>query len=404
MGGLSAAGGMKQGLLHFLHASEGEMISLLERVVNVDSGTGQVEGLNQVADIYRAELERSGVRAEIVQAAQGNHVLGRRPGENGKADPAGPSGKPAISLVIGHMDTVFPAGTVAQRPFRIEGRCAFGPGVEDMKSGLVCAVFAARALEQLGLWPGHDVRFFFNADEEVRSPTSAHIFAREGGLADEVYVLEGARDDGSVVTARKGSARFQLTVSGRPSHSGANHAAGRSAVKALAHKILELEALTDYGRGITVNVGVVRGGMTFNTVPAEAWCDLDVRVPDPEIAAQTVEAVRRIAAAEHVPGTTTRLEGGITRPPMVRTDKIARLFLAVRGLAALIGRDLTESTTGGGSDGCLTAAAGAPTLDGLGPKGGWAHTPDEYLELDSLVPCAALLAMALATGPHVRRA
>lgn len=383
-----------QRIVDHLRQSEGEMISLLQSVVDIDTGTGPVEGLNQVAGIFRRELESAGVSAEIVPGAQGNHVFGVRAGANGPLP---------LSLVIGHMDTVFPPGTVSERPFRVEGRRAFGPGVEDMKSGLVCAVYAARALDGLGLWPGHEVRFFFNADEEVRSPTSAHIFAREGGLADEVYVLEGARDDGSVVTARKGSARFQLHVTGRPSHSGANHAAGRSAVRALAHKILELEALTDYGRGTTVNVGVIKGGMTFNTVPAEAYCDLDIRVMDPEAAQAAVEAVQRIAAIEHVPGTATRLEGGITRPPMVRTERIAQLFMAVRGLAALVGRDLTESLTGGGSDGCLTSVAGAPTLDGLGPHGGRAHTAEEYLEIDSLVPCAALLALALATGPHVRR-
>ncbi len=389
-----------QGIVEYLRESEGEMVSLLQKVVNIDTGTGQSEGLNRVADIFRAELERAGVSSEIMPAAQGNHVFGVR-AVKGAGSSHGCT--VPLALVIGHMDTVFPPGTVAMRPFKVEGRRAFGPGVEDMKSGLVCAVFAARALDRLGLWPAHEVRFFFNADEEVRSPTSAHVFAREGGLADEVYVLEGARDDGSVVTARKGSARFQLHVTGRPSHSGANHAAGRSAVRALAHKILELEALTDYDRGTTVNVGVIKGGMTFNTVPAEAYCDLDIRVMDPEAAQAAVEAVQRIAAAEHVPGTATRLEGGITRPPMVRTERIAQLFMAVRGLAALVGRDLTESLTGGGSDGCLTAAAGAPTLDGLGPHGGRAHTAEEYLELDSLVPCAALLALALATGPHVRR-
>jgi glutamate carboxypeptidase len=301
------------------------------------------------------------------------------------------------------MDTVFGVGTVAARPFRVDGRRAYGPGVEDMKSGLVAAVYAARALTELDLWPGHEVTFFFNSDEEIRSPSSDHIFAREGGVADECYVLEGARDDGSVVTARKGSARLQLHVTGRPSHSGANHPAGRSAIRALAHKILALEALTDYDLGTTVNVGVVKGGLSFNTVPGEAWCDIDIRVMTPALAERAVAAVHAIAAREDVPGVTARAEGGITRPPMVRTEHNVAIFQACRRIAALLGRDLTESLTGGGSDGCLTAAAGAPTLDGLGPAGGGAHTPDEWLDLDTLVPCAAMLAMALATGPHARR-
>jgi len=390
------AAAIRDRVVDYLQARESEMIELLRRTVDIDTGTGHVPGLNQVAEIFRAELSLSGVDAELVPGTEGNHVMGRI-----NRGPAG-AGHP-YSLVIGHMDTVFPPGTVAERPFRIEGRRAFGPGVEDMKSGLVCAVFAARALTELGLWPGHEVGFFFNADEEVRSPTSAPVFAEEGGRADECYVLEGARDDGSVVTARKGSARFQLTVTGRSSHSGANHPAGRSAVRALAHKILALEDLTDYEAGTTVNVGLIRGGLSFNTVPGEAWCDVDVRVLTPEIAERVQAAVGAIAAREDVPGTAVLVTGGITRPPMVRTAGNVAMFQAVRGIAALLGRDLTESLTGGGSDGCLVSAAGAPTLDGLGPQGGRAHTADEYLELDSVVPCAALMALAIATGPHARR-
>ena len=390
---------LRDRLMAFLARQEAEMIGLLERVVNIDTGTGQKAGLDKVATIYREALAAAGVPAEIVPSATGDHVWGSHVGTSGPG-----TGVRPVSLVIGHMDTVFPAGTVAERPFRIDGRRAFGPGVEDMKSGLVCAVFAAKAMTELGLWPQHEVVFFFNADEEIRSPSSAGIFAREGGRADECYVLEGARDDGSVVTARKGSARFQLAVTGKAAHSGAAHPAGRSAIKALAHKVLALEGLTDYEAGTTVNVGVVKGGLSFNTVPGDAWCDVDIRVLTPELARRVVEAVTEIAAREDVPGTKTTLTGGITRPPMVRTDRNVALFHALRGLAALLGRDLTESLTGGGSDGCLTAAAGAPTLDGLGPQGGGAHTVGEYLELDSLVPCAALLAMALATGPHSRRA
>lgn len=379
----------------YLRRQEDAMIELLRHVVNIDTGTGHTAGLNEVAAVLRRELAESGVGATIIDAPGGGHVLGRR-------RPASGVGQ-AHTLVVGHMDTVFPPGTVAERPLRIEGRRAYGPGVEDMKSGLVAAVFAARALTSLDLWPGHEVTFFFNADEEIRSPSSSHVFAEEGGKADECYVLEGARDDGSVVTARKGSARFQLSVTGRPSHSGANHPHGRSAVKALAHKILALESLTDYDAGTTVNVGVVGGGLSFNTVPGEAYCDVDIRVLTPDDAERAVAAVRQIAAREDVPGTTTQLKGGITRPPMVRTAQTVQLFEAMRKIAALLGRDLTESLTGGGSDGCLTAAAGAPTLDGLGPMGGGAHTPGEYLELDSLVPCAVMLAVALATGPHARR-
>jgi glutamate carboxypeptidase len=392
-------GALKESILSYLCPNEDAIVGLLQQVVDVDTGTGTVAGLNEVARIFADQLRASGTLAEIVPGPQGDHVLAWHAGR-GSQGSAGAQGR---SLIIGHLDTVFPPGTVKERPFRVEGRRAFGPGVEDMKGGLVCAVFAMRALNELGLWPGHEIRLFFNSDEEVRSPTSSPVFAREGATADEVYVLEGARDDGSVVTARKGSARFLLTVHGVPAHSGSNHAAGRSAIRALASKVLALETLTDYQEGTTVNVGVIGGGLSFNTVPAKAWCDVDIRVPDPEAAARAVDAVRAVASAEHLPGTSTVLEGGITRPPMVRTPRIEQLFLRVRELAALLGRDLQESATGGGSDGCLTAASGAPTLDGLGPQGGGAHTPDEFVYLDSLVPCAALLAMSIATGPHVRR-
>lgn len=388
---------LRDRVVGYLRGQEREMVAMLQTVVDIDSGTGHAPGLNAVAEVYARGLGEAGVDAAVLPERAGNHVLGMR---GGRGAAGGPSG---TSLVIGHMDTVFPVGTVAARPFRIADGRAYGPGVEDMKSGLVCAVFAARTLTALDLWPEHEVVFFFNSDEEIRSPSSSALFAREGGRAAECYVLEGARDDGSVVTARKGSARFQLKIAGKASHSGAAHSTGRSAIRALAHKILALEALTDYEVGTTVNVGVCKGGTTFNTVPGEAWCDVDIRVLTPETAQAAVSAVHAIAAREDVPGTWTIVEGGITRPPMVRTERNVKLFHAVRAIAATLGRDLRESLTGGGSDGCLTAAAGAPTLDGLGPQGGGAHTADEFINLDSLVPCAAMLAMALATGPHTSR-
>jgi glutamate carboxypeptidase len=232
------------------------------------------------------------------------------------------------------------------------------------------------------------VRWLIVADEEVGSPTSRALIEAEGERAKHVLVVEPARNGGKCVTARKGTARYVMRLHGRPAHSGARHQDGRSALRELAHQILKLEALTDYGRGVTVNVGFAQGGTAFNTVPehAEAW--VDVRLPDEAAAALVLPAIERPVA--HDPDLRITVEGGVNRPPYTKTEATAALLAHAQGLAREIGFELEDMASGGGSDGNFLAHR-LPVLDGLGVDGDGAHTHEEHLLLSSLVPRATLL-------------
>jgi glutamate carboxypeptidase len=295
--------------------------------------------------------------------------------------------------LLGHFDTVWTQGTLEKMPFEVVDGVATGPGVFDMKCGLVQGFWAVRALREVeGI--ERPVVFLCNSDEEVGSPNSRALIEEEARRARAVLVLEPSLD-GALKTARKGVGRFRIHVEGRPSHAGLNPEAGISAIEEMARLILELHGYTNLETGTTVNVGVIKGGTRYNVVAADASAEVDVRAVTTAEAERIEEIIRTLDS--HHPEATVSVEGGQIWPPMERTEKTEELFEHARLLAGELGFDLKEGLAGGASDGCLCAAVGAPTLDGLGAVGGGAHAADEHVEVESIPSRTALVARLIET-------
>src|SRR5215212_5944934 len=326
----------------------------------------------------------AGGRVEILPTeGSGNNVRVRW--DNG-------NGRPPIFL-LGHYDTVWSKGTLEEMPFGVADRVATGPGVFDMKCGLVQGFWAVRALREVA-GVNRPVTFLCNSDEEVGSPNSRALIEEEARRAHAVLVLEPSLD-GALKTARKGVGRFRIRVEGRSSHAGLNPEVGISAIEEMARLILEFHGYTNLETGTTVNVGVINGGTRYNVVAAEASAEVDVRA----VTAAEAERIEEIIFTldSHHPEATVSVEGGQIWPPMERTEKTDELFEHARLLAGELGFDLREGLAGGASDGCLCAAVGAPTLDGLGAVGGGAHAADEHVEVESIPSRTALVARLIET-------
>jgi glutamate carboxypeptidase len=295
--------------------------------------------------------------------------------------------RPGI-LVLSHLDTVHPLGFIERLPFRIDGDSAFGPGIYDMKGGAYLAYHAFRQLCATPERSALGVTQLYVSDEEIGSPTSRALIEAEGRKAKYVLVTEPARDGGKVVTGRKGVARFEVFIKGVPAHSGTRPQDGRSAIRELGNIIQTLEAMNDAKRGVTVNVGVVRGGTRSNVIAEEAYAEVDMRVPT---IADSDELVPRILSlTSRTDGVSVKVTGGLNRPPYEKGNAGAALFEHARTLAGELGIDLVDTATGGGSDGNFTAPHTA-TLDGLGVDGQGAHTHYEQLYISSIEPRARLL-------------
>jgi glutamate carboxypeptidase len=353
-------------------------------------------GINRWTAIESKSDDQAGVAAIMAEARRDFRAAGllteRIPGRDGLGDilkaraPWGGDG-PGI-LVLCHLDTVHPAGTLHINPIRTEGDKAFGPGIYDMKGGVFIAMTAAATLIEANRQTPLPLRFLIVPDEEIGSPTSRPVIEAEAENASYVLVVEPARDGGKVVTARKGSARMTLTAHGQASHSGLRHQDGESAILEVARQIVDLEAMSDYETGVTVNVGMVSGGTGVNVVPDRCTAEIDLRMTEP---GDGEEAVARIRALKpYNPQITLEVSGGINRPPFRKSNTISVLFEHARGLAKELGLDLVDTFTGGGSDGNFTASRAA-TLDGLGVDGHGAHTLGEHLLISSLVPRMLLL-------------
>jgi glutamate carboxypeptidase len=291
-------------------------------------------------------------------------------------------------LVLSHLDTVHPMGFIERLPFKIEGDSAFGPGIYDMKGG---AYLAYHAFAQLCATPARSplgVTQLYVSDEEIGSPTSRALIEAEGRKAKYVLVTEPARDGGKIVTGRKGVARFEIFVKGVPAHAGSRPEDGRSAIRELANVIQTLEAMNDLKRGVTVNVGVVRGGTRPNVIAEEAYAEVDLRVPSIAEADELVPKILNLKSRTE--GVSVKVVGALNRPPYEKSNAGAALFEHARTLAAEIGFDLVDTSTGGGSDGNFTAPHTA-TLDGLGVDGKGAHTHYEQIYISSIEPRARLL-------------
>lgn len=361
------------------------ILTLLEELVAFESPSRDKPALDRLGAHIAGSLRQVGGSVEILPNDRGgNHVLARFPGSEER--------RPA--LILGHFDTVWPHGTLARMPFRIEDGRAYGPGSYDMKAGL--AIFwrvMTDALYDPARRAPRPIWALFTSDEEIGSPTSRGLIEDLARQCAYALVLEPPLADGSLKTARKGVGRFRLDVEGRAAHAGVAPQQGRSAIVELSHQVLRIQGLQDIEAGTTLNVGVIRGGTTTNVVPAEASAEIDVRATTLAEADRIERALRSLEPL--TPGTRLAISGGFNRPPMERSPAIAALFEQARGIARTVGLELTEGSTGGGSDGNFTAAVGVPTLDGLGARGGGAHADDEHILIDSLPERAALLAALL---------
>jgi glutamate carboxypeptidase len=291
-------------------------------------------------------------------------------------------------LVLSHLDTVHPMGFIERLPFRIEGDSAFGPGIYDMKGGAYLAYHAFRELCAMGADSPLGVTQLYVSDEEIGSPTSRALIEAEGQKAKYVLVTEPARDGGKIVTGRKGVGRFEVFIKGAPAHAGSRPQDGRSAIRELANVIATLEGLNDPKRGITVNVGVVKGGTRPNVIAEDAYAEVDLRVRTTADAEELVTKILNVKSRSE--GVSVQVVGGLNRPPYEKGNAGAALFEQAKSLAAEIGFELVDTFTGGGSDGNFTAPLTA-TLDGLGVDGKGAHTHYEQLYISSIEPRARLL-------------
>ena len=371
-------------ILRFLQEHEEEMLEDLRLFVEQETPSTEKKLLDDFARFLAGYAATVGGRAEILPAVgSGNHVRIRWDDEG--------SGLPIF--LLGHYDTVWAEGTIKEMPFGVRGDIATGPGVFDMKCGLVQGFWAVRALREVaGI--KRPMVFVCNSDEEVGSPTSRALIEEEARGAATVLVLEPSLG-GALKTARKGVGRYSVRVTGRPSHAGLDPEGGISAIEEMARLVLELHGHTDHRSGTTINVGVIGGGTRYNVVAAEAFAEVDVRAVTVAEAERMNEILLSLEPQHG--GAEVRVEGGVIWPPMERTAKIAELFNHARSLAGEIGFDLEEGLAGGASDGCFCAALGVPVLDGLGAVGGGAHAADEHVEVASMVPRAALVARLLET-------
>ena len=366
------------------------MLRCLRRAVEIESPTSSKPLVDRLAAFFAREFVRAhGAVRLLKHPTAGSSVVAEFWGNS--TVPRAKRRKPI--LLLGHIDTVWDAGTLARMPFRVSKGKAYGPGILDMKSGIVCGLWAIRALQALNVTPSSPVRFFLNSDEEVSSLAFRKEILAEARRARAVLVLEPAAGRGALKTARKGVGEFRITVHGRPAHAGINPTAGVNAIAELARQLLRIEKLARPERGLTLNVGVMHGGTRSNVIPELAWAAVDVRIPR---AADQKMIERKVYALKPInPEARLDIRGGINRPPLEHA-LAAGLFRKARELGRQMGMRIEEASTGGGSDGNFTAALGIPTLDGLGGVGDGAHALDEHVIVSELPRRAALIAALLA--------
>jgi glutamate carboxypeptidase len=361
-----------------------EFLETLESMVNVDCGSYTRAGVNRIADACEARFRDHGWDVERwgdPDGALGDVVIGRLRGAVG----------PDV-LLVGHMDTVFDEGTVAERPFRVHGDRARGPGVSDMKAGLLAGFFATHALQDVGFDGFGTITYVCNPDEEIGSPFSGPVIRELAPKHDAALVLEGARENGDIVSSRKGITDFTIRIHGRAAHAGVEPEKGRNAILQAAHTIQALQSLNGRWPGVTSNVGAVRGGTRSNVVAERCELEVDLRSPELATLEEAEAEVQRICSDVVVPDVAIEVDVHGWHRPMEKGEGGRRLVDIAVGAASELGFPLRDAATGGASDANTTSAAGTPTIDGLGPIGGDDHGPAEWVDLTSVVPRTALLA------------
>lgn len=370
-------------LLAAAEASVPAFLAELATWVNIDSGTHDKAGIDRVGELVRARLERSGFAVTIhPQTDHGDHLLARRSGNGAQR-----------LLLIGHMDTVYPTGDVALRPFAVRDGRAYGPGVFDMKSGILAGITALDLVGAAVLDQFATVTFLCNSDEEIGSPTSTPLVRDEARNADAVLVLEPTRAAETLTVARKGVAAYTLDVTGLSAHAGVSPEAGQNAILELAHLIVTLQALHGTLSTLSLNVGGITGGGRRNVVPDRAQAIFEMRAANEEVFRAGQAAIAAVIAAPRtVPGTSATLTQGATHQPLELKEGARQLLRAAEKAAEPLGITLRPLSIGGASDGNTTGGMGIPTLDGLGLVGQNAHNPDEHIVVDFIPLRLALLA------------
>ncbi len=369
-------------LLSYFGADLDPSLLLLRRLVELESNSSDKKGIDLLAEFLAREFNSRGAGAEVMRLPASGNALKATCKGTGSSRPV---------LFLGHLDTVWPAGTLAARPFTLaEGR-AYGPGVYDMKGGILLCLLVCSALHERRIHSGCDVIFFFTSDEETGTAAGLPLLRRIVEGCRLVLCLEPPLPGGGVKTSRKGVGQFHVAVSGVAAHAGVDHERGANAILELCRQVVKLHRMTDYERGITVNVGTVRGGSAANVVPDSAGAEVDIRfckLRDGRSLEKRLRKFRPFDARCRM-----ELTGGINRPPLERTSAILGLYNRAKAVAAGIGMELGEGDSGGGSDGSFTAAMGIPTLDGLGVDGGGAHAVNEHILINDLPRRAALLSL-----------
>lgn len=373
-------------LLAYCQSDQDAMLGCLRRAVEIESPSHNQKAINKMAKYFAREFTRRGGQIQMLNHPQaGSALVGEFWGHSRGAKPI---------LLLGHLDTVWEIGTLAQMPFRVHKGRAYGPGIYDMKSGIICGLWAIQALRALEIAPRGPVRFFLNADEEMSSLAYRKELLAEARRARAILVLEPAAPHGALKTARKGVGEFRVTVTGRSAHAGINPSAGVNAISELAWQVIQIEKLARPKRGLTLSVDVIHGGTRANVIPQFAQALVDVRVSCVSDRKSVEDDMHSLTPANS--HAKIKITGGVNRPPLERKMAIG-LFRQARELGLQMGFYLKEAATGGGSDGNFTAALGIPTLDGLGGTGDGAHARHEHVMVNELPQRAALIAALLAT-------
>lgn len=374
-------------VLRYIEEKEQEMTEFLRRLVNIDSGSDNPEGIAQVAKVIGEKLEEIGFAVEYLDYPEVcTHIKGSKLGTSSKE-----------VMVIGHMDTLFPKGTVLKRPFTIQDGKAYGPGVLDMKGGITVALFALQALAENG-WKEKGLTVFFAGDEEIAHPktNAAELFEAEARGKIAVFNMETASAGEAVLIGRKGNLYAEMSVKGISAHAGADLDKGANAITEMAHKVIEIGKLTDFARGLTFNVGVISGGAVANAVPDHSTVKIDVRYLNQEDRQSAIDSLQEIANRQYIKGTKTELINVWEKftPMEVRTGN-EELFEIVRAQGKKLGINIEGKVGGGASDSGWTVRAGAPSICAMGAIGEFNHSDREYIYIDSLVKRAKLLALSI---------
>ena len=372
-------------ILEWLDQQRPAMTALLEKVVNIDSGSYNKAGVDAVGRAFEEWFEAEGIPTDRVPHGDFGDCI--------RAHVTGGEGNRPVML-MGHRDTVFPDGEASRRPFTVDGDIAYGPGVADMKAGLVMNAFVLAAFKRFGGAP-YPLMGLYTSDEEIASPSSRPVIENEARTARAVFNAEPGRESGNVVTSRKGSSFFKIRVTGVPAHSGGQHEKGISAIGELAHKITALHALTDYEVGTTLNVGMIQGGSAVNMVAPSATAEVDLRFKTMEARDAAWTKINEILETAYVDGTKTEIIENRGFLPVQESDQSREVFDTYVAAGADCGLTIAGEFSGGSADSGFTSQVGCPTVCGTGPVGGRAHTPEEFMRLDTMVPRAKTVALAI---------